>query len=69
MYKKTLDHLKANIQPWVAKNPKNNLWYGIDKICRWPTTKGFKTKAQAIEAWYVFETTARLSIAHNNLDV
>jgi len=68
MYKETLNRINKTWKPWIAKHPKNGLYYGIDKTLRCPVTDGFKTNKEAIDAWYRFQATAICDKSTQNLN-
>lgn len=55
---KQIKNKNSSLSVWVAKHPKNGLYYGIDNVLRCPVTDGFKTKQEAREAYIEYISTA-----------
>ena len=56
MYEAAFKRVKQ-LKPWVVRNPKDKLFYGIDRVLRCPVTVGFKQKVKAEKAWFAFMAT------------
>ena len=57
------------LKAWVAQNPNDSKFYGIDRVLQVPITEGYKTQKQAEKAWFTARARAILSICNQDYNI